>query len=78
MRITRINCVTANCEKCINRVFIKKNYWGEKLYTCPYNPKKHKAIDANDCGGFRCEGDEYSLLCKRCSGGKSVEKVLKR
>lgn len=75
--IRNINCFTATCERCVNRVFVKKNYWGDKLYICPHNPNKHKAISADDCGFFRCDGNDFSILCEDCSRGYLTKKRTK-
>jgi len=68
--IRNLNCFTATCDSCKNRCFVRKNYWGNKLYVCLYNPNVHKAIDAEDCGHFKCEGEDW-LFCDDCSKGYS-------
>ena len=60
------NCFTANCDKCKNHILIKKNYWGDKIYTCNFYQKKHKAIDADDCGNFKCNTFDKGILCRDC------------
>lgn len=77
MEINRVNCFTATCEKCEHHVFVRRNFWNVKLYTCPYLPKQHKAIDGRDCGNFRCIEDYNWLMCEECSRGEPVAKVLK-
>ena len=64
------NCISANCEKCKNHIFIKTNYWGDKLYICKPYQKKHKVIKARDCGNFVCNSFDEGLLCRNCNQNK--------
>ena len=68
----RINCVTADCSCCQNGVRAGETfYWGDPLYICKAYPKKHKKIDAEDCGAFRCnKSDSKGILCQDCRKGK--------
>lgn len=75
MSIDRVFCFTVNCENCINAVFVKEGFWGDKLYVCPYNQKKHKAIDGRDCGGFICTNYGEYHVCNSCNAGAPVKKL---
>lgn len=67
----RVNCYTAGCDTCSNAVLVGKTfYWEEPLYSCCAYRKKHKKIDAEDCGAFRCNGERNILLCNNCRKGK--------
>jgi len=70
MSIARVNCFTAGCSNCERAIMVKKNYWGEQLYICDAYQKKHKEIDARDCGNFRCDGNRHLILCKKCRKGR--------
>ena len=73
--IHRVWCINVNCEKCRKAVFVKTGILGDRYYSCPPIPKKHKVIDARNCMEFRCsEKDEYSL-CEHCSGGAPVKRL---
>lgn len=73
--IYRVNCFAQTCSKCRKAVFVKTSLLGDRLYVCSPMPKKHKEIDARDCGEFRCsEYGEY-LYCQDCSGGAPVKRL---
>lgn len=55
--------------------FVKKGFLGDKLYVCPYNQKKHKAIDGLDCGGFRCRNYGEYHVCESCNAGAPVKRL---
>ena len=67
----RVGCFTAGCDICSNAVLVGKTfYWEEPLYSCRAYRKKHKKIDAKDCGEFRCNRESYMALCDDCRRGK--------
>lgn len=72
MKSERVSCLTANCSYCQHGIKAGKTfYWGDALYICKAHPKKHKKIDAEDCGEFRCnKSKDYSILCRNCRRGK--------
>lgn len=72
MGIRRINCF-ADCENCVNAVLVKKNYWGEKIFECNAVSRRHKAINADDCGAFNCRDNDGSLLCRSCMSGEPTK-----
>jgi len=73
--IYRVHCFTKTCRECSKAVFVKENFWGDKLYMCSETNKKHKEIDARDCGGFRCNQYGEYLLCQNCGGGAPVKRL---
>ena len=68
----RVNCFTADCSCCKKGVKVGETFLGsEPLYVCEVHPKKHKNIDAEECGAFRCNNaGSKAVLCQDCRKGK--------
>lgn len=77
--IKRINCNIATCARCQNHIFVRKGLWGHNLYICPYYPKKHIEIEAQNCGYFKCGEYNDSKRCTECNKGeyKTLTKTMK-
>ena len=65
----RVFCTTAGCNICSNAVRVGENFFGEDLYRCSAYRRKHKKIDARDCGAFRCNEPRWTI-CQNCRKGK--------
>lgn len=78
MKITRINCFGATCQKCANHVLVKINGWGDFVYVCSFQEGKHDGTEAEHCQSFRCDEMGSTAECINCTGGEDVETYIKR